>query len=120
MDLFRAEYSTVDIGARWLTVSPPLQPEPVFRPFGAASNGMQVQRNLELRDECGLRRVARQSECSLQRTRSDVDQVDWLLCRERWETIYTAANLGLGECPSWLILAIERKRIGPVRENGRL
>lgn len=108
MDPSRAEPSTFDTGACWLTVSPPLQPKPVFTPFGAASNGMQVQRDFELRDECGFRRVARQSGGSLQRTGSDVDQVDCLLCRERWETIYTAANLGLGECPSWLILAIER------------
>ncbi len=113
MSLSRAKPSTFDTCVRvhWLDASPPLQPWPGDGLFEAASKGVEANPDFGLVEERNPRHVARRSSLLIQRTGSEVDQVDCVLRRERWETMYAALSSGLGECPSWLVLAIERKPI---------
>lgn len=124
MDISRTEALTFGIsGARlvWLNVSPPLQPAandaeaaPGFGPvdvfaFVAADR---------YRHHVSRRPDTQASRCSMQS--STLELVDPGCCREWREMMSAIASLGVGEYPSWLIVAIEREPTGPALESRRL
>jgi hypothetical protein len=104
----------------WLGVCPPLQPELIDGPAGTtASNDGAANQDLESVEDpvwwtkvrCRDRGpccVARSFDSLTERIGSDVDQADCIFCQERREAVYAAASLGIGECPGWLIVAIEQ------------
>lgn len=118
-------FGASDDSVPWLDVCPPLQPASLDSAIpGATQNGAAASRDSGPGDACttvvdgrsqdrGPRRIARTSDGPTQHAGFESDGSDLVSHRERLEMLHAAAAEGIDECPTWLILAIEREPVGP-------
>jgi hypothetical protein len=124
MNVFRSKFPRLGVSddrVVWLDVCPPLQPELVDWPLGAAAaeNGAKANPDLgaiygysaDIDDQSRHwpRRTSRLADGPMRDAGSESDAADSVSHRERLELICSAASMGIGDNPSWLILVIEKE-----------
>lgn len=112
MDLTQAGFLTFgasDHSVPWLDVCPPLQPGSLNSAFAVAATPVVDGRP----QDRGPSRAAPTSDGPMQHAGLESDGADFVSHRERLEMLHAAAAAGIGECPTWFILAIEKEPIGP-------